>query len=660
MGEGNRMRKYNQDAIKLNRLKVLWAIFFWIVVILVVRMLILQIFDQKTYEDRNSAQVQSSRILQSPRGTIYDRNGSPLAISVLTQSLYADPNMINRTPEELADLLAPYVTSKSKDDLVKDLSDKDTAFVWLERMMNREQAKALQDVLKNAGIKGIGFKEESKRTYPNGSLLAHVLGFVGSEDRGLDGIEFVLDDMIRGSQTQGKITTDNRGKAILDSVDAPYLPEKGSSVVLTIDSTVQFIAERTLDKLMEDTAPTRASVVIMDPKTGEILAMANRPTFDPNHYGESPVETFKNAAVTDLYEPGSTFKPLIASMALDAGKWDINRVYNDTGKVVVNGAVISNWDGEGHGPVRMLDIIKMSLNTGMVEIGLSAGPDVLSDYARAFGFGKRTGIELPGEGEGILFSKDDMAPIDTATMSFGQGIAVTPLQMVQAMSAMVNGGTMVKPHIIKEVDNSDGHAAVLTEREETGHPIKESTANTIRDMMEQEVSAGGGNNAMVEGYRFAGKTGTAQKLDTEHGGYIDGAYIASFIGFGPVDDARFIILITVDTPTKGSIYGSQIAAPAFRDIATQLVRYMQISPNVRDKTRTVSLEKEVLPDPVKDITGKVLVPDFRGHTMGEVRDWMLKAHMGFRPEGLGNAVDQEIAAGTKVDPGTDITVYFAR
>lgn len=629
-----------------------------IAVVLVGRLFFLQIIDKSDLQAKNLSQVQVDRKLQSPRGTIYDRNGRPLAMSVVTKSLYADPKMIKQSPSEVAELIAPYVTM-SKEDIVKSLQE-DTAFVWIDHMMEPEKSKAVAQLIEDKNLEGLNFVEESKRYYPNGNLAAQVLGFVGTDDKGLDGLEMVLDDELKGGIQKELVATDRKGNAIFGSVLSKYLPDKGKSVTLTIDASIQFIAERALDKAMEDTGAKHASVIVMDPKTGEILAMANRPTYDPNHYSQGSEEDFKNIAVTNLYEPGSTFKPIIASAALASGKWKLDQVYNDKGSFAANGHIIRNWDGEGYGPVRLLDILKYSLNTGMAEIGTLTGADILSKYVRDYGFGSETGIELPGEGEGILYNPDDMSKLDVATMSIGQGIAVTPLQMVRAFGALANGGAMMKPHIIKSYSNSQGDVTSTTETSVVGQPVPAETVKTIVDILEKEVSEGGGTKAMVEGYHFAGKTGTAQKLDTKHGGYLDGQYIASFIGFGPVEDPKFVVLVVIDDPQKGSYYGSQIVAPVFKDIVSQLVRYYQMSPYVKESTPVAVKAANTLPEPKPGSDGSVTLPNFTGFTYGEVRDWLHKAGLAFKPDGTGTATSQDESSGTTVQAGTAITVHFRR
>lgn len=628
-----------------------------IAVVLVGRLFFLQIIDKSDLQAKNLSQVQVDRKLQSPRGTIYDRNGRPLAMSVVTKSLYADPKMIKQSPSGIAELIAPYVTM-SKEDIVKSLQA-DTAFVWIDRMMDPEKSKAVAQLIADKNLEGLNFVEESKRYYPNGNLAAQVLGFVGTDDKGLDGLEMVLDDELKGGIQKELVATDRKGNAIFGSVLSKYLPDKGKSVTLTIDASIQFIAERALDKAMEDTGAKHASVIVMDPKTGEILAMANRPTYDPNYYSQGSEEDFKNIAVTNLYEPGSTFKPIIASAALASGKWKLDQVYNDKGSFAANGHVMQNWNGEGYGPVRLIDILKFSINTGMAEIGTTTGADILSKYVRNYGFGSKTGIELPGEGDGILYDPADMSKLDVATMSIGQGIAVTPLQMVRAFGAIANDGSMMKPHIVKSYSNIKGDVTSTTDPEVVGQPIPEETAKTIADILEKEVSEGGGTKAMVEGYHFGGKTGTAEKLDTKNGGYLAGHYIASFIGFGPVEDPKFVVLVAIDDPKKGSIYGGQIAAPVFKNIVSQLVRYYQMSPSVKDGATVAAAPPAKLPAVKPNGDGTVVLPDFRGYTFGEVRDWLHTAGLYFKPDGTGKAISQEQLPGTVVSPGTPIVVQFS-
>ena len=634
---------------------------------LLCRYIDVQIIHNSTYSKRFSNQFITDRVLQSPRGTIYDRNGNPLALSVTVNSVSADPTMMraaNVSPEEVADVLAPYVRI-SKEEIIKKLNE-DTAFVWIDRLLDVPNSNGVEAAVKAAKYDFIGLHKESRRYYPNDTLLAQVLGFVGfneegqADAEGKAGLEAALDDVIRSNETKVSIYNDAEGRPVFESVQSQFLPNQEKSVNLTIDTTVQFIAEQALDKAMAETKASSAAMIIMDPKTGEIIAMANKNKGMSKDINKLKFEDYRNNAVVSIYEPGSTFKPIIASSALAAGKWQLDTVYNDTGTILIDGHPMKNWDGQGSGKVRLLDILKYSINTGMAYLGTTAGGDVLTDYVKRFGFGKATGIELPAEGDGILFDPATMTKLDVATMSIGQGVAVTPLQMVQAFGALANGGKMMKPHIIKSIANPDGSIYKEAQDVEQGQPIPESIAKQITDILEKEVSEGGGHKAYVEGYQFAGKTGTAQKLDPEHGGYLNGRYIASFIGYGPVEDAKFVALVVIDDP-EGTYYGSQIAAPVFQDVMTQLVRYYKLSP-----TRSKPSKDDAKQSASKVLSvqrngdGSVIIPNFAGHTYGEVRDWVHEAGLTLKPDGTGYATSQDEAAGSTMEAGGSVTVHFSR
>ena len=452
---------------------------------------------------------------------------------------------------------------------------------------------------------------------------------------------------------------------IFDSALEKVLPDKEKSVRLTIDSTIQYIAEKGLDDIMKNNKPEGAAIIIMNPKTGEILAMASRPNFDPNDYGKANKEAYKNRAVVNLYEPGSTFKPLMASAALDAGTWTESKTYKDVGYVQVDDRVISNWDDSGMGTVTLKEILKFSINTGMVAIGLNTGGKILTSYAEKYGFGKQTGIELPGEGEGILFNPDEMSNINTATMAIGQGIAVTPLQMVQAFGAVANHGTMMKPFVIKEIDNPDGSVFKKTEPQEVGQPVSAEVSRIISTIMADEINSGGGLNAKIDGYNFCGKTGTAQRLNSEGTGYAEGQYIGSFVGFGPLEDPEYVVLIVVDNPS-GVYYGAQVAAPIFKMMMTDIVRIKGIRPASAAAANATVLKSlpaaaSRAPLPPVDVTGDtVLLPSFIGYDSREVNEWLNAAGLGFIPNGTGLATYQVPAAGTYVDAGSNVTVSFSR
>lgn len=645
------------------RMNVCILILFAVCLVITGKLFWLQVVCGAELAKRADNQTEMDRKLQTPRGAILDRNGKILAISEMAKSLYADPTMLNRKPEEIARLLAPYMTLK--EDEITERLKRDTAFVWLDRTMDAEKAKAVKTVITEEKLQGLRFKEENHRYYPNNTLAAQVLGFVGDNNKGLDGIEMVLDSEIRGNVQQLRLTTDKNANPIFDSALEKILPDKGRSVRLTIDETLQFAVEQHLDKIMAQHHPAGAAIIIMDPKTGEILAMGSRPTFNPNEYGKGSAEQYKNRAVINLYEPGSTFKPIVAASALDSGKWKLNQTYHDVGFIDIADRTIHNWDNEGRGDVTVRDILKYSINTGMANMAMTMGAETLTEYAKRFGFSEPTGIELPGEGVGILIDAKEMSHVDEATMGIGQSVAVTPLQMVQAFGALANKGHMMKPFIIKEIDNPDGTAYQMTEPQEVGQPVSEDTAREISSILAEEVSAGGGQNAYVEGYQFAGKTGTAQRLNAQGTGYAEGQYIASFIGFGPLEDPQYVALIVVDNPS-GVYYGAQVAAPVFRELMTDIVRFKGIPPSqiveripAQQENKTALMPSYVIP-PVTRTQEGVYIPSFIGWDSREVNDWLKEAQLGFIPYGTGRAVSQHPAMGSYALPGSDVTVTFSR
>lgn len=631
--------------------------------VLVARICWLQIVCGAELTQRADSQTEMDRKLQSPRGMILDRNGKVLAISEMAKSLYADPTMLNKSPEEIAALLAPYV--RTPQDKVVEKLKRDTAFVWLDRIMETDKADAVRSIIDSEKLQGLRFIEENHRYYPNNKLAAQLLGFVGDNDCGLDGMELVLDSEIRGDIQSLRLTTDKNAVPLFDSALEKILPDKKRTVRLTIDETLQFAAEQQLDAIMTANHPTGAAIIIMDPRTGEILAMGSRPTFNPNEYGKGNAEQYKNRAVNNLYEPGSTFKPIVAASALDSGKWKLNQTYLDQGYVDIADRTIYNWDKEGRGNVTLRDILMYSINTGMAHIGVTTGAETLTEYARRFGFGRPTGIELPGEGDGILFDVEQMSRIDEAIMGIGQGIAVTPLQMVQAFGAIANKGHMMKPFLIQEIDNADGSVYKKTEPQEVGQPVSEETAAAISRILADEVSSGGGQNAHVEGYRFAGKTGTAQRLNAFGTGYAEGQYIASFVGFGPLEDPQYVVLIVIDNPS-GMYYGAQIAAPVFKSLMTDIVRMKGLEPAHQAAENKDNHAEEKIPEPaytippVQHTDSGVLLPSFAGWNSREVNDWLMKAQLGFVPKGTGRAVSQYPEPGSYVPEGTDVTVQFLR
>lgn len=633
-----------------------------VLIVLAGRIAWIQFGEGQHLSARVQDQLRENWVVQSPRGTIYDRNGQQLAVSSLNKSLYADPQEI-KDIDETASLLAPIVGVSPA--TIKDRLSGGARFVWIKRTLEPEAAKGVAALIKERELTGLGFIEESKRYYPNDTLASQVLGFVGTDDVGLEGLEMSLDKVIKGEKRKQAINTDSYGIPIFQSIFS-FLPEKkGRSVYLTIDSNIQFVVERALDAAMASTGAKAGTVIIMQPKTGEILAMASRPTYNPNQFERYGTDAMKNRAVSIVYEPGSTFKAVVAAAALQEGVVRPDERFVDKGYVEISGRRIKNWSGESYGAISFLDIIKNSINTGFVEIGLRLGAAKLTNYARVFGFGKATGVELPGEEEGLLFEPKEMRDSDTATMSIGQSIAVTPLQLTAAIAAIANDGVLLKPRIIKEYRNEDGTLAEVFDPVAVRQVISPETAKVLAGMLEKVVSEGGGKLAAVKGYRFAGKTGTAEKLNADGRGYSEGHYIASFAGFGPVEDPQVAALIVLDDPS-GMYYGGTIAAPVFSDIMSQVMRVLNIRPD--DNSYVLPPPKPGAEQPVpvqaKPVAptevppGHVLVPPLTGCSIREAGEALQSLGLAYVPIGTGVAVKQSIAPFTPVKPGAEIIVYF--
>lgn len=648
-----------KNAVALQRRIALFLVMLLaMVIILIGRIGWVQFIDGERMTAKVTNQVKDNMVLQSPRGAIYDRNGRELAISSMTKSLYADPIEI-KDPESVIPILAPLLEMKPED--LREKLAVGGHFIWLKRMIEPAVAQQIQASIKEHNIKGLAFLEESKRYYPNDTLAAQVLGFVGTDDIGLDGMEMALDKIIKGKSMEKLVDTDSRGVPIFKSIFT-FAPEKqGKNVYLTLDSSIQFMVEQSLDKAMLTHHPRGATVIVMNPHTGEILAMANRPTYNPNQFYKYSVKEWKNRAVAYNYEPGSTFKSVITAAALQEGKLYPDENFIDNGYVEVSGRRIQNWSGESLGNISFVKAIEESINTVFVQIGMRLGAYKLTEYAKAFGFGKATGIELPGEEEGLLFKPEDMRDSDVATMSIGQSIAVTPLQLITAVSAIANDGVLLKPHIIKEIRNADGSVDSEVQMQTVRQAINPEIARMLTGLMEKVVSEGGGKKAAVKGYRFAGKTGTAEKLQDDGSGYSAGHYVASFVGFGPLPDPQVAILVVLDDP-QGSYYGGEIAAPIAGEILGKIMLHLSIYPQIANQLPEVKEPTQIAkvePAPkIQAPAGKVVVPNVTGKSIREAGETLNQAGLAIVPVGTGIAVRQSIAENTIVESGTEITIQF--
>ena len=500
--------------------------------------------------------------ITADRGKILDRNGKVLADNITTTSLYLIPNQI-KDKEDCAKKLSE-ILNVSYDEMIKHVNKRTS----IERVhpYGRGLSFEVADKINDLKIDGVYLLKESKRYYPYGTLLSHTLGFVGIDNQGLSGIELKYDKVLTGSNGMIKYYSDAKGNKI--NVAEKYIkPVNGLNINLTIDLDLQLAVERELDNVNKKYNPEHALAIAMDPRSGEILAMASIPNYNPNNYQTSSMEIInRNLPIWMSYEPGSTMKITTLAASLNEGIVNLfEDTFYDSGSINVDGAKLHCWKNGGHGHETYLQVVENSCNPGFVNLGLKLGKEKLFKYIKDFGFGEKTGIELNGEENGILFDIDKVGNVELATTSFGQGISVTPIQQVRAVSASVNGGILYKPYIVKSIsDSSTNNILESYGSKEIRRVIKEETSKLVRFALESVVSNGTGRNAYIENYRVGGKTGTAQKVN--NGKYMSGNYIVSFIGFMPADDPSIVLYVAVDNPKGVSQYGGTVAAPIAKNI----------------------------------------------------------------------------------------------
>ncbi|XOQ52008.1 MAG: Peptidoglycan glycosyltransferase [Succiniclasticum sp.] len=640
-------------------------------VLLAGRLFYMQIIHGAEMARRSAAQTTDSIRRNTPRGRIVDRNGEELAVSIMVHSLYVNQKELNDNPDPsnpaparntarvAADKLAP-VLHMDAAELYKDFTMKGQ-FLWVKRMLEPQEYEAVLKVIKDEKLPGLHFLTESKRYYTKKSMAAQVLGFVGTDDSGLSGLELALDSVLKGAETRHTKRIDALGRILASSdtdLDNSKETPMVATVYLTLDSKMQFVIEDALDDAMKRTKAQGAAILIMDPHTGAILAMGSRPTFDPNKFGSYPPQTWLNRAISMIYEPGSVFKPIVGCMGLSEGIITPTTPIYDGGRIRIADRVIQNWDGTGMGTVPFEDVIKYSINTGMVQVGMKLGAKREIEWAKKFGFGKATGIELPGEEDGILYDPKNMYDPDIATFAIGQGVAVTPLQELRAICAIANGGELLKPYIIDRIVAPNGEVIRKGSKQVVRNVITPEVAAQMRTMMEKVVSEGGGKTARIKGYRIAGKTGTAQKI-SPYGGYAPGEYIASFVGFVPADKPQHAMLVVLDNP-RGAFYGSQVSAPIFRDTLQQILVAKGIQPS--DSTALPSFEgKDTGDRSVPSLTpsgSNWILPSFQGLDSRTIAKILQTGRLVLEPYGSGTAYQQAPAPGSEVAPGSKVEVWF--
>ncbi|WP_213506127.1 stage V sporulation protein D [Paenibacillus faecis] len=578
------------------------------------------------------------------RGEITDRNGTVLAYNITTPTVMAIPVQV-KSPETTAKSLAPLL-GMSEEAVFKAIT-KRQSIVRLQpggRKITMEKAQQIRDL----ALPGIVVAEDNKRYYPYGGLAAHILGFTGGYNQGLTGVESMYDSKLNGMNGSVSYLSDAGGRLMPGSSEKYVEPKDGLSLTLTIDKSIQSIMERELDQAMARHQANSALSIAMNPKTGEILAMAARPGYEPAKYQEADSAVYnRNLPIWMTYEPGSTFKIITLSAALEEKKVDLrNEQFFDPGYVKVGGASLRCWKRGGHGSQTFLQVVENSCNPGFVALGQRLGKETLFKYIKDFGFGSKTGIDLAGEENGILFKLSRVGPVELATTSFGQGVSVTPIQQITAVSAAINGGKLFKPFVAKSWTNPDtGEVVSTNEPQLVRQVISEQTSKQVREALESVVANGTGGNAFIDGYRVGGKTGTAQKVI--NGRYSQNEHIVSFIGFAPADDPQIVVYTAVDNP-QGIQFGGVVAAPIVRNILKDALEYMQIPPRQQQIAKKYKYGE----------TPVVTVPDLMGRTVQEIYE-DLNMNFNLAKSGAGNVViNQAPKPGTRVDKGSTIRIYM--
>ncbi len=551
------------------RLVVLAAVFFAFSLILVGRIIYWQVVRRQELLELAELEHYQTRVIPPQRGAILDRTGSLLATDIFQYEIFATPRDV-LDPRWTAEQLAPLL--ERPPETLWALLDREDLSVTLAKQIPLNVGEKIA----SRGLPGVGAIPLPQRIHPEKELACHLLGFVGAEGDGFYGLEEYYDDILQGEPGSRGGERDPSGLQMIAGYGSYVPAQEGPTLVLTLDRTIQGLVEEDLEKAIEEYGAQGGTIIVMDPWTGAILAMASYPRYDPNRFFETSEELFVNPAISEVHEPGSVFKPVTIGAALDTGKVTPETTYNDTGSILVGGQVIANWDWGARGETTVSELLRYSLNVGAATMSTRLGAEKFYRYVRRFGFGEPTGVDLAGEVSGIVKTPGDAQwhESDLGTNSFGQGISVTPLQMINAMAAIANGGLLMKPYIVQRIIRED--SVVEIEPVVRRRVISPETARQLTQILVEGVKRGVAELAYVEGYSLAAKTGTAQIPIP--GGYDPTWTIASVVGWAPADDPRFIILVKIDKP-QAAPWGAVVAAPIFKSLAQQLFDYLGIPPD---------------------------------------------------------------------------------
>ncbi|MEK6587202.1 MAG: penicillin-binding protein 2 [Nitrospirota bacterium] len=537
---------------------------FGVVLFRLVTLQVLQAAELSAQADR---QHQKTVSLEGARGTIVDRHGKILAMNVEVQSVFGVPNTVD-SPLKTARQLSPILHVRT-DELERKLRQ-DRRFVWLARKLDPEQGRRLDRL----SLDGIGVVMEGRRFYPKGPLLAHVLGFSGMDGEGLEGVEHRYEPYLHGEKRMMVLQRDALGHTVFPKGMMERSPTPGHNLTLTIDEVIQYIVERELEDAVSRARAKSGTMIVLDPKTGAVLAMAVSPRFDPNAVSALSSDRWRNRALTDAYEPGSTMKAMMAAAAIEERVVSPNTmVFGEHGRMTVANTVIH--DHERLGWISFAQVIQKSSNIGAAKTGMALGEHRLYRYLQAFGFGQRTEIDLPGEGVGLVRDPKDWGRRSVASISIGQEIGVTPLQMVSAVAAIANDGMLMKPYVVSEIRDADNHILRQVPPQAKRRVISRETARSVTKILEGVVTDGTGTHAAIPGFRVAGKTGTAQKIDPRTGAYSASRFVASFAGYAPAGNPQLAMIVVIDEPL-GDTQGGAVAAPVFSRVGEQVLSYLGV------------------------------------------------------------------------------------
>src|SRR5689334_11070042 len=660
---------------------------FWMLLVCA-RLVYLQFSQYETFATR-ARQQQQNEIETSPtRGELLDRQERQLARSVQTVSLFIDPDgldtaTLDRNAQQIAQSLNLKQAELARD--FRKAHDNKKRFVWIARRLDADVANKVVELK----LPGVQTQLEPKRYYPNGSLAAHVLGYVGLDGKGLGGVEQFYNAKISGEPGQLFVEKDANGKAY-EGYEIAAKP--GQTVVLTIDQTIQYQAEQALQAAVQRSHAKSGTVIVLDPRSGEILALANAPTFDPNKVSEAKPETRSNWALQNIYEPGSTFKVVAFSAALEKGLVKVeDRIDCQMGAITVFGRLVH--DHKPFGLLTIPEALAKSSNVAAIKLGMRVGDPTMYDYIRRFGFGSKTGIELPGETNGILRKVERWQPSSIGSIAIGQEVGVTPVQMVAAFGAIANDGMRISPHLIREVRDAGGNVVYRAQPEQR-RVISAETAIALRGMLEGVTLHGTAKKAQLDGYSAAGKTGTAQKIDPKTRSYSHTKFVGSFVGFAPVSNPQVVIIVVIDEPA-GAYHGGDVAAPIFREVAEQVLPSLGVMPDIETSAvpelmaqvnenpeRAAKLKEEQQQSeqerkatmPTVDSNGgrggevvyapatkkAILMPDLRGRSVRDVARTCAQLGLQVEARGEGKVMKQNPSAGTEVNTGQLIYVDFGR